>query len=126
LPSKLRRSVESGWTSRPAGLALCAIAGMIAASVAALPSRAGADVTVSQRNREFNPSRLTVKRGTVVHIVNDDKVTHHVYVDTATMRFDSGEQPIGKNVDLVFDHAGNFPVQCAIHPTMHLEVVVAE
>jgi plastocyanin len=60
----------------------------------------------------------------VVRIVNDDKVTHHIYVDTPDMRFDSGEQPVGKNVDLVFDRTGAFPVQCAIHPTMHLEVVV--
>jgi plastocyanin len=51
-------------------------------------------------------------------------VTHHVYVDSPTMKFDSGEQPIGATVDLRFDEKGTFLVRCAIHPTMRLAVTV--
>jgi plastocyanin len=79
---------------------------------------------VSQKNRTFNPDRLVVARGTVVHIMNDDDVTHHVYVDSPTMKFDSGEQPVGSTVDLKFAEDGTFLVRCAIHPTMRLTVTV--
>ena len=81
-------------------------------------------IVVSQRNRHFHPDTLTIARGTVVHIINDDRVTHHVYVDSPTMKFDSGEQPVGTTVDLEFDHSGTYQVLCAIHPTMHLTVTV--
>ncbi|MDE2228943.1 MAG: cupredoxin domain-containing protein [Alphaproteobacteria bacterium] len=81
-------------------------------------------VIVSQRNRHFHPDTLIIARGTVVHVINDDRVTHHVYVDSATMKFDSGEQPVGTTVDLEFDHPGTYQVLCAIHPTMHLVVTV--
>jgi plastocyanin len=80
--------------------------------------------TVSQFNRQFSPSQLQVARGTTVHIVNDDNVTHHIYVDAPGMQFDSGEQPVGKTVDVTFDRAGTYTVLCAIHPTMKLKVVV--
>ena len=79
---------------------------------------------VSQRNRAFAPNQLEVARGSTVQIMNDDKVTHHIYVDAPTMKFDSGEQPAGKVVELHFDEAGTFDVLCAIHPTMHLQVNV--
>jgi plastocyanin len=79
---------------------------------------------VSQFSRQFSPSQLQVPRGTTVHIVNDDNVTHHVYVDAPGMQFDSGEQPVGKTVDVAFDRTGTFTVLCAIHPTMKLKVVV--
>jgi plastocyanin len=85
---------------------------------------AAGDVTVSQRNRAFTPDRLEIARGTVVHINNDDNVTHHVYVDAPKMKFDSGEQKIGETVDLHFDESGTFSVRCAIHPTMRLSVAV--
>lgn len=125
MTSKLQRLLGTGWTARRlCGIAGCAVAVLLVAGTLSLPSRAGDDVTVSQRNRVFSPGRLALKRGAVVHIVNDDKVTHHIFVDTAIMRFDSGEQPVGKVVDLHFDRIGTFPVQCAIHPTMHLEVDV--
>jgi plastocyanin len=81
-------------------------------------------VTVSQRNRAFAPNQLDIARGTVVHINNDDNVTHHVFVDSPKMKFDSGEQKIGTTVDLHFDEAGTFSVRCAIHPTMRLTVTV--
>jgi len=81
-------------------------------------------VEVSQKNRTFAPDFLTVDRGTIVHIKNDDTVTHHVYIDAATMKFDSGEQKIGTAVEIPFNHSGTFHILCAIHPTMHLNVVV--
>jgi plastocyanin len=103
--------------------------GLVVAAAAALalamPLVHAADgVSVSQQNRTFMPEKLTVTRGTTVHIANDDDVTHHVYVDSPNMKFDSGEQPIGATVDLRFDADGTFPVRCAIHPTMRLNVTV--
>ncbi len=88
------------------------------------PVPAGGSTTVSQKDRAFAPGELSVAQGAVVHIVNDDSVTHHVYVDSPTMKFDSGEQPIGATVDLRFDEKGTFLVRCAIHPTMRLAVTV--
>lgn len=80
--------------------------------------------TVSQRGRRFTPDTLRVTLGTPVKIENDDRVTHHVYVDQPDMKFDSGEQSVGNAVTLQFDHTGTFAVRCAIHPTMHLDVTV--
>jgi plastocyanin len=86
---------------------------------------AAADIpTISQFNRQFSPTQLQIARGTTVRIVNDDNVTHHVYVEAPGMQFDSGEQPVGKTVDVAFDRTGTFTVLCAIHPTMKLRVVV--
>jgi plastocyanin len=85
---------------------------------------AGDAVTVSQHNRRFSPDAVQIARGSSVHIVNDDKVTHHIFVNAPGMKFDSGEQPIGTTVDVLFDSAGTFPVTCAIHPTMRLTVTV--
>ena len=81
-------------------------------------------VVVSQRDRHFSPDHLTIAVGTTVRVMNDDRVTHHIYIDSPDIPFDSGEQPVGKNIDLHFDKAGRFLVRCAIHPTMRLEVNV--
>ncbi|HUK59224.1 MAG TPA: plastocyanin/azurin family copper-binding protein [Stellaceae bacterium] len=100
---------------------------MVVGIAVVLPARvvpAGGSTTVSQKDRAFAPNELTVTPGAVVHIVNDDNVTHHVYVDSPQMKFDSGEQPIGATVDLQFDQKGTFQVRCAIHPTMRLTVTV--
>ena len=91
---------------------------------AALVAAADAPPTISQFNRQFSPGQVQIARGTSVHIVNDDNVTHHIYIDSPGMQFDSGEQPVGKTVDVTFDKAGTFTVLCAIHPTMRLKVTV--
>jgi plastocyanin len=106
------------------GLGALAAALVTIAAIAATAVWAADAIVVSQRNRTFNPNQLTIERGTVVHIINDDRVTHHVYVDASGMTFDSGEQPIGTTVDLRFDKPGRFDVLCAIHPTMRLRITV--
>lgn len=81
-------------------------------------------IVVSQHNRKFWPATLDLPKGRVIRIVNDDRVTHHIYVDAPGMSYDSGEMPVGTSLMLEFDHEGVFPVRCAIHPTMHLDVTV--
>src|SRR5471030_908257 len=87
-------------------------------AIVAAPIVLAADtITISQRNRRFDPPAISIAPGAVLHIVNDDRVTHHIFVDTPEMKFDSGEQAVGDAVDLRFERSGTFPVQCAIHPT---------
>lgn len=100
-----------------------AILPLFMASGAALVAAANGPA-ISQLHRRFIPGEIVIARGTTVHFENDDNVTHHVYVDSPEMQFDSGEQPIGKTVDVTFDVPGVFTVRCAIHPTMHLKVTV--
>jgi len=102
------------------GLLACLLLAGVAASVAP----AGDPIVISQRGRRFSPNTVVITEGTVVRIVNDDRVTHHVYIENAGMNFDSGELPVGATVDLRFDRPGSFLVRCAIHPIMRLNVAV--
>jgi plastocyanin len=101
---------------------------LIAAAAVLGALAVGADdaVQVSQRDRRFNPDSVKVQRGAAIRILNDDKVTHHLFVESRELQFDSGEQPIGHAVELKFDKSGTFLVQCAIHPTMRLRVFVSD
>jgi plastocyanin len=98
---------------------------MVALAAASATSLAADTVTVSQRGRKFTPDIMRVTPGTLVRIANDDRVTHHIYIDQPDMKYDSGEQSVGNEVTLKFDREGTFAVRCAIHPTMHLDVTVA-
>jgi plastocyanin len=80
---------------------------------------------VSQRGRAFTPTDLTIDRGDVVRIVNDDgDLSHHAYVAAPNFSFDSGDQEPGHDVLIVFDTPGTFNVLCGIHPKMRLTVTV--
>lgn len=82
-------------------------------------------VTVSQKDRVFQPGTLSIARGDTVRIVNDDgELLHHAYVKTPQFSFDSGEQEPGSKTDVVFPVTGTFTVLCAIHPKMRLVVTV--
>jgi len=101
-----------------------------AISVCMLGGLAGADLgaprfQVSQRGRAFQPGVLSVNRGDVVRIVNDDgDLLHHAYVESDQFSFDSGDQEPGGKVDVAFTVSGNFTVLCGIHPKMKLAVHV--
>ncbi len=102
------------------GLAALTVLSMALQGVQAEPI-----IRVSQRGREFQPSRLTVRRGETVEIVNDDgDFTHHAYIDSPNFSFDSADQQPGKSVQIHFNRAGIFDVLCGIHPKMRLSVNV--
>lgn len=88
------------------------------------PAWSAEATTISQIGKTFSPEEVTIARGETLRIANDDRVLHHVYVETDGFNFDSGEQPPGRTVELHFPSAGRFEVQCAIHPKMKLIVNV--
>jgi plastocyanin len=104
-----------------------AIPALIAATIAlgTIAVLAAPAALVSQKGREFKPVEVTIKRGDVVQIVNDDgDLRHHVYIDSDKLNFDSGDQEPGTSATIAFPVAGDFDVLCAIHPKMRLVVHV--
>lgn len=105
-----------------------------AAIIAAMmPSLAGAglawatskEYVVSQAGRTFKPIELNIRRGETVQILNDDgDLLHHVYLESADFKFDSGDQGPGSRTNITFPKVGSFTVLCAIHPKMKLVVHV--
>jgi plastocyanin len=82
---------------------------------------------VSQRGRDFQPNRMSIKQGDTIRIVNDDAdLLHHAYVSSEKFKFDSGDMEPGRQVDVKFSVPGDFNVLCGIHPKMKLVVHVEE
>ena len=80
---------------------------------------------VTQRGQVFRPGQITVRRGDIIQIFNDDgELLHHAYVDTNRFSFDSGDQEPGSKTDITFPISGDFSVLCGIHPKMKLLVHV--
>ena len=82
-------------------------------------------IVVSQKGRMFHPGNLAVARGETVTFVNDDSdLLHHVFVESETFNFDSGDQEPGSRTPITFTERGTFQVLCGIHPKMKLVVRV--
>jgi plastocyanin len=80
---------------------------------------------VSQAGQMFRPAEVTIKRGEIVELINDDgDLLHHAYIDSDGMNFDSGDLRPGARASIKFSVAGDFRVLCAIHPKMKLLVHV--
>jgi plastocyanin len=90
----------------------------------AFDAYAAETLAISQKKRTFNPSEITIRKGDMLHIANDDLFTHQVYVDDAAFKFESAEAAPGANVDIKFTATGSFDVLCHIHPKMKLHVSV--
>jgi len=104
------------------GIALIALAGFVSFGHG---TPAGTGYIISQKNRKFDPTTLTVHAGDTVTIVNDDGgLHHHAYVSSPEFSFDSGDQLPGSRTSVVFTLPGRFNVLCGIHPKMRLTVTV--
>jgi cytochrome c peroxidase len=91
------------------------------------PTEAAARVTtISQHEKQFSPTHVTVKRGSHLWILNNDSRTHNVRVFDPKLEFDSGAQEPGETVEITFPATGSFLVFCGIHPKMELTVDVTK
>ncbi|WP_027515644.1 methylamine utilization protein [Bradyrhizobium sp. WSM1417] len=80
---------------------------------------------ISQKDREFRPKEIIIKRGETLRFINDDgELLHHAYLSSDTFEFDSGDQQPGSQFDVLFSVAGDYAVLCGIHPKMKLGVHV--
>lgn len=82
---------------------------------------------IEQRDATFFPHVLPILVGTTVSWPNFDEIYHNVFSMSQAKSFDlqlyNSDQP---SKSVVFDHAGQVDVFCAIHSKMHCIVVVLE
>ena len=80
--------------------------------------------TVSQKDKKFTISELTVKKGDTVAFKNEDPFFHNVFSLSDAKLFDLGSYPQGQSKSITFDEEGVIEVECAIHPNMIMEITV--
>jgi len=80
--------------------------------------------SISQHDRLFTPTHVSVRRGERLWLLNNDTRTHNVRVFDEKLDFDSGAQEPGETVEIAFPKTGSYLVFCGIHPKMELNVEV--
>jgi plastocyanin len=95
--------------------------------LAAFLANANADeIVVSVEKMQFIPQKITVKPGTTVKWLNNEKRGNH------TISFEKEGLPEsdrffpGESWQRTFEKTGNYPYICGIHPEMNGVVEVAE
>ncbi len=79
--------------------------------------------TISQKDKAFTPSHVSLKAGETLTIVNDDVRIHNVRSD-GDAPVDTGAQDPGASITLAFPRKGRQSFHCGIHPGMKLDVLV--
>jgi plastocyanin len=87
------------------------------------PTATGSSVEI--KSFQFNPSALTIKKGTVVTWTNHDSAPHTVTVDQGSGPT-SSSLASGATYMYTFNTAGTFNYHCGIHPSMHGTVTVTQ
>jgi plastocyanin len=87
-----------------------------AATSNATPSASPTSQTVVISGFSFEPSAMTIQRGTSVVWRNDAAVSHQIVSDTNA--FSSPVLTPGTSYTHVFDQPGTYPYHCGIHPFM--------
>lgn len=80
---------------------------------------------VLQKGKHYEPNDLFLRRGDTIALVNgDESAVHHAFIEADRFAFDGGDQEPGKQTTLTLGEAGNFVIQCGIHPKMKLTLHV--
>jgi amicyanin len=82
---------------------------------------------VTIKGYAFNPTPLTVKKGTTVTWTNQDIARHNIVADTPST--DAPNGPLfgkGETFSYTFTKAGTYKYHCEPHPYMKGEVIVTE
>ena len=98
-------------------------------SLLATPTAVAEDYTIGQKDKLFVLDgkvidTITVKQGDTINFMNDDPWFHNIYSLSKTKTFDLGSYPQGESRSVTFDKKGVMEIECAIHPNMHLKVIV--
>jgi plastocyanin len=83
-----------------------------------------AQKSISQKDKAFSDTEVSIKVGDEMVFVNDDSITHNILSSSAGNTFNLGSQAPGVTVSYAFKNAGEVDVGCGIHPRMKLKVTV--
>ena len=82
----------------------------------------GATHEISQKEKKFSQSELTIKVGDKVLFKNDDDTKHHLY-SKDVVKINKIQDPNSSH-EQIFDKEGELTIRCAIHPKMKLNIKV--
>jgi plastocyanin len=102
-------------------ISIAVAVGIVCGSVTAY----AAQKSISQKDKAFSETELTIKVGDEIVFVNDDSITHNILSNSAGNTFNLGSQAPGVTVSYAFKNAGEVDVGCGIHPRMKLKVTVS-
>ena len=106
----------------------CGALVLVATLVALQPAQAGLSSVIRivlQKGRHYDPTDLFLRRGDTITLVNgDDNAVHHAFIEADRFAFDAGDQGPGEQATLTLKEAGDFIIQCGIHPKMKLTLHV--
>lgn len=85
---------------------------------------AAEEFVVSQKNKEFSESELTIRVGDSVSFLNEDDFHHNVFSLSDAAMFDLGSYDQGEAKSVTFEQPGVVDVECAIHPNMKMTIKV--
>lgn len=86
------------------------------------PSESSA-VNIEINDFAFNPSAITLKRGTTVTWTNKDSSPHTITSDSGD-ELNSDTLSEGQSYSHTFNQAGIFDYHCSIHPRMKSAIVI--
>jgi plastocyanin len=91
-----------------------------------LPSGKPATVTLTQKDRRFDPSVVVVPVGSTVSFPNADPIFHNVFSLSRVKSFDLGYYPAGQTRMVRFDRPGVVQVYCHLHADMSAAILVLD
>ena len=83
-----------------------------------------AEIAVTQKDRAFSVTQITLRAGDVLVMHNDDTRAHNIQVNHPKFTFNSGLQEPGEDARVRFAEPDRYLVFCGIHPKMKLRVEV--
>lgn len=87
------------------------------------------EIVVAQKNKTFvmdgkKVDKYEVHRGDTILFENQDPWFHNVFSLSDLKTFDLGSYPKGDSRPVTFDKSGVVEVECAIHPSMFMKVII--
>jgi plastocyanin len=103
-----------------------ASSGSTTAPAASSPTAAPKAAALQIKGFAFSPATLTIDKGTVVTITNNDSATHTFTSGASRTKDGKFDQQISGSADgtVTFDTAGTFEYFCQLHSSMKGTVVV--
>jgi len=94
------------------------------ATLAVTSSVMAKNIIVDQKDKTFIPTKVEANVGDKIVFKNSDGFAHNAFTDNEENEFDIGMQKPGEDVSVEMKAPGVVEVECAIHPNMHLEILV--